>query len=118
MAKPVYVSMTGLKLKRPWHIFKFFWFAGPAFSQARRAPGNISVETRTITGIRHTLTVWENKDAAAAYAHSGAHAKAVAVFNDIATGYIHGYETRRVPGWSDIPRMLKENGNDFGSGGY
>ena len=52
----VYVSITGLRLSGRRHMLRFWWHAVRSMAQARRAPGNLRAETRTIEGVRRTLS--------------------------------------------------------------
>ncbi len=115
MSKTVYVSITGLTLKKPWHIFRFYWHAVPSLGQARRAKGNIRTEVRTINGVHHTLTVWENEAAMSAFLYRGAHRRAIKAFGKIATGKTFGFATDRVPSWDDVHGLWLERGRDYES---
>lgn len=63
MQQDVYVSITGLQVRRVWHIPSFWSIAMKSMEQARNAPGYISADARTINGVHHTRSVWTNKDA-------------------------------------------------------
>lgn len=109
----LYVSITGLRLKRPWHVFRFWRHAVAAMRQAQRAPGNLQASAKTIAGVRHTLTVWESKAAMRAFLYSGAHKKAIRAFPAIATGKTFGFEGDRVPNWDEVHRLWQERGRDY-----
>ncbi len=111
----VYVSITGLTLKKWWHIVPFYRKAVPAFKQARQAAGNLSAEVRTVGKMHCTLTVWENRKAMSEFLYAGAHHDAIAIFNEIATGKTYGYETTEVPNWDEAVRLLDENGKVYGA---
>jgi quinol monooxygenase YgiN len=111
----VYVSITGLRLKAPWHLPRFMWHAVRAMTQAQKAPGNLSVAARRIDGVHHTLTVWTDAAAMRRFVASGAHLQAMRAFPVIATGKTLGFETRRdkVPGWDQIPTLFDELGREY-----
>lgn len=111
--KTVYVSITGLRLKRPWHAVPFFWHAIRSFRQARRAAGNLRAETGTIDGVHHTLTVWENEAAMRDFIRSGAHRRAVRAFRSIASGKTFGFETTEAPEWSAVHRLWQDRGVEY-----
>ena len=113
MTDRVYVSITGLKLRRPWHIFSFYLHATLSFRQARRAAGNLRSEARSIHGVHHTLTVWKSEAAMRAFLGTGAHARALKAFARMATGATFGFETDRVPSWDEIPRLWRERGRRY-----
>lgn len=98
----VYVSITGLRLKSPFHAPLFWWHAVRSMMQAQRAPGNLRAEARMINGVQHTLTVWTDKAAMRRYMLSGAHARAMRVFPIVATGSTFGFEAEAAPDWSDV----------------
>lgn len=103
MTQPeVYVSITGLQVRRAWHIPLFWVHAMRSMAQARAAAGNISAEARTINGVHHTLSVWTDGDAMRAYLTAGAHLDAMRLFPRIATGKVIGYLTQEVPDWDQV----------------
>ena len=91
MQQDVYVSITGLQVRRVWHIPSFWSLAMKSMMQARNAPGNISADARTINGVHHTLSVWTEMDAMQAYLTAGPHLEAMRRFPSIATGKVVGY---------------------------
>lgn len=93
----MYVSITGLRLKRWWHIVPFWRHAGPCFRAASNAPGNLAVMAKTVDGVRHTVTVWQDREAMQSFVFTGPHAEAIAAFNSFATGKTCGYETDTMP---------------------
>ena len=46
----MYISITGLKLLKPWKVFRFYWYAIPCLNTAKNTPGNILLTFRT-TGL-------------------------------------------------------------------
>ena len=111
--RPVYVSITGLRRKRPWHVLRFYWHAVPSLRQARRARGNLHAAVRTMAGVHHTLTVWESEAAMRAFLYAGAHRRAIAAFPAIATGKTFGYESDTVPDWDEVHALWSERGRDY-----
>lgn len=106
----VYVSITGLRLKQSRSLIRFWWHAIRAMKQAKQAAGNISAETRTINGVHHTLSVWENEDAMHRYLVSGAHFAAMRVFPAIAAGSTLGFVADQPPDWSDVHEIWRTRG--------
>ncbi len=109
----VYVSITGLRLRSPWHIFRFFRHAALSLRQARRAPGNLHTDVKTINGVRHTITVWEDEKAMRRFLYRGAHAKAIRAFPEIAEGKTFGFETTEVPDWDEVHALWQERGRTY-----
>ncbi len=87
-----WVSVTGLRLKGPLNVFRFFWHAIPSKAQADRAKGCLRAEVKALDGMQHTLTVWDSRQDMLLYRNNGAHLKAMKVFRKIATGRIYGFE--------------------------
>lgn len=110
MADTVYVSITGLQLKRPWHAPVFWRHAVASMSQAQRADGCLSADARKINGVHHTLSVWESRDKMLSYLRAGAHLKAMQTFEKIATGKVLGFDTQAPPNWSDVHDLWIERG--------
>ena len=110
MRKDVYVSITGLQVRRVWHIPSFWSHAMKSMVQARNAPGNISADARTINGVHHTLSVWTDRDAMRAYLTAGPHLEAMRRFPSIATGKVVGYLAQQPPDWSEVHAIWLERG--------
>ncbi len=106
----MYISITGLKLKGPFAAPRFWWHALRSMAQARRAPGNISSDARTINGVQHTVSVWTDKAAMRRFLVSGAHAQAMRAFPAIASGSTFGFEADAPPAWDDVHQLWLENG--------
>ncbi len=106
----IYVSITGLQLRGPWHAPRFWWHAVRSMMQARSAPGNVIAEARIIAGVHHTLSAWTDEAAMRAYLSSGAHRKAMRVFRAIATGRTLGFTAERVPDWSSARALWEADG--------
>ena len=111
--RKVYVAITGLKLKRPWHIVRFYWHALPSFRQAKKARGNLRSEARTINGVRHTLTVWESEAVMCEFLYAGPHKKAMRAFASIASGKAIGFEADRAPSWDEAHDLWCRRGRDI-----
>ena len=109
----MYVSITGLRLRRWWHYPRFMMLAVPALGQARRADGNLHVAARTVRGVHHTLTAWRSRPQMQAYIRSGAHRVALGAFGRIATGRTFGYESDTLPDWDEVHRRWHEHGIDY-----
>lgn len=110
MAQVVYVSITGLNIRRPWHLPVFWRHAIAAMAQARNADGCLDAAARTIDGVHHTRTVWQDRQAMLAYLSTGAHLRAMKVFHRVATGKTHGFETTTIPDWEEVHRLWHDQG--------
>ena len=106
----VYVSITGLALKSPLHAPRFWWHAIRSMSQARTASGNLRAETRTINGVHHTLSVWQDEAKMRTYLKTGAHLSAMKAFRSIATGKTIGFVAEVAPDWADVHALWLERG--------
>lgn len=120
MADTVYVSITGLELKRIWHAPIFWRHALASMSQAQRADGCLSADARTINGVHHTLSLWQSREKMLAYLRTGSHFKAMQKFDKIATGKVLGFCTDTPPDWSEVHdlwvRLGKTVSGEFKSG--
>ena len=95
----VYVSITGLRLRGRRYLLRFWWHAIRSMAQARRAPGNLRAETRTIGGVHHTLSVWTDERAMRSFLVTGAHRDAMKAFRAIATGRTLGFTADQPVDW-------------------
>lgn len=109
----MYVSVTGLKVKRFWHLPRFWWHAIQSYRQAQRAPGIRSVEVRNVKGYQHTLTVWHSRRDMLNFMRSGAHLKAIRAFRDIATGRTWGDDVETRPSWDEALAQWRNHGRDY-----
>lgn len=109
----MYISITGLKLKRPWYLPVFLWYAITSMRQVKSACGNVFADARTIKGVHHTLSAWESRKAMLAYVHSGAHRRAVKVFDRYFTGKTGGFEAEAIPSWDEIPALYDEHAKPY-----
>lgn len=100
--RQAYVSITGLRVKSIFHYPRFYWLAITAMSQAQGSAGLIRAEARTINGVHHTLSIWENESSMRAFLLTGAHLQAMRAFKHIATGKTVGYVTTDWPDWSKV----------------
>ena len=110
MTPEVYISITGLQVRRVWHVPAFWLNALRSMAQARSAPGNISTEARRIKGVHHTLSVWTDRQAMRAYLTTGAHLEAMRLFPRIATGKVVGFYAPDIPDWSQVHTIWREKG--------
>ncbi|MEM6636890.1 MAG: hypothetical protein AAF667_13485 [Pseudomonadota bacterium] len=106
----MYVSITGLRLKGFWHAPRFWRLAIPAMAEAQRAPGCRHASARTIKGVHHTLSVWEDRAHMRAYLCMPRHLEAMRAFDGIATGKTIGFETEAVPCWTEARRRWDAKG--------
>ena len=109
----MYVSVTGLKVKRLWHLPRFWLHAIRSFRQEQRAYGVIQVYGRNIAGYQHTLTLWQGRSHMLAFMRSGAHLHAIRAFRTIATGRTYGYETDTPPNWDEAVTQWRDKGRDY-----
>lgn len=110
MSKTIHVAITGLSLKGFWHGPRFWFHALRSMAQARRAPGNLLAEARTINGVHHTLTTWESKQAMRAFVYSAQHAQAIKIYPKVAAGKTYCYDAPAAPSWRDVPALWEEHG--------
>ena len=110
MSDLVYVSITGLQVRRPWHLPVFWRHATASMAQAQRAPGCLEAAARTIGGVHHTRSVWRDRSDMLAYVRSGAHLAAMKAFHQIATGKTVGFTTADIPDWDEAHRLWVEEG--------
>lgn len=81
-------------------------------AQAQSCEGLISADARTINGIHHTLSIWENESCMRRYLVAGAHLRAMRAFKQIATGKTIGYVTTDPPDWSKVHDIWLRDGQD------
>lgn len=110
----MYVSITGLRLRAFWHAPRFWRLALPAMAEAQGAPGCRHASARTIKGVHHTLSVWDNRADMRAYLCMPRHLAAMQAFDGIATGKTIGFETDVIPDWTEARRLWDADGEAVG----
>lgn len=109
----VYVSITGLRLKAPWHAPRFWYHATRSMAAAKSAKGCRHASARTIGGVHHTLTVWDDRNAMRKFLLGDAHRAAMRVFPKVGTGKTFGYQTEIVPNWSKARAIWDEKAKEY-----
>ncbi|MEM7427948.1 MAG: hypothetical protein AAF441_17785 [Pseudomonadota bacterium] len=112
-----YISITGLRLKSIWSMVRFWRHAIASLRQVRQAEGLVHAEVRRISGVQHTLTVWQDERAMKRFLYRGAHRKAIAAFDSIATGKTFGYHSADIPDWEEARALWEEYGAEYVSSG-
>ncbi|MFN4059109.1 MAG: hypothetical protein ACK4HW_13230 [Roseinatronobacter sp.] len=110
MQQEIHVSITSLRIKRPWHIPIFSAYAIRSMTHARRAPGHLLAQARRINGVRDTLTLWTDRAAMRAYLTTGPHLQAMRGFPRIATGKVVGYPALQAPDWLQVHAIWRDQG--------
>ena len=108
--RPVYVSITALRVGSPFLLPVFWWHTLRAVRQARAAQGNLSVDLRRIGDAWHTLTVWRDRAAMLGYVQSGAHLRAMRDYPWASNGTVAGFPAEAAPGWGEVPALLSRHG--------
>lgn len=109
-----YVSITGLRVRRFYHTPVFWCHALPSYRAAERAAGARSVQVWSAEGVQYTLSLWESFAQMRAYVCNPVHARAVRVFDRIATGRTYGYAAEALPGRAEAQAVLAEKGRSYG----
>lgn len=109
----MYISITGLKPNNWRSALRFWRFAIPSFSQAKKAKGNLFCQVKQINGYQCTLTAWENKEVMREFMISGTHLEAMKSFRKIATGKTYGFEGETIPSWEEAFQLLQEKGKTY-----
>ena len=107
-----YISITGLRIKSFIHAPRFWWHAIRSMMQAKTAAGIISAEARTINGVHHTVTVWQDKAAMRSYLTTGAHLQAMKSFRKVGSGKVLGFEADHAPDRDEVHELWKAKGRD------
>ena len=112
MTESVYVSITGLRVRRFWHVPMFWRHAIASMAQARKADGCLGASAKTINGIHHTRSIWRDREDMLAFLGNGAHLEAMKLFPRIAKGKTLGFEATEVPDWDEVHRLWRTQGRE------
>ena len=97
----MYVSITGLRPKNIFSYFRFWLHTVPALKSAQKSEGVLFCDVKRRGKYQHSLTVWETKEFMALYREGHTHTRAMRVFPSIATGHVHGFESKEIPTWDE-----------------
>ena len=106
----MHLVVTGLTLRSPLYQPLFLFHAIRSHSQASAHPGIRHLDQRTVDGVHHTVTLWEDAVAARDYGTSGAHRRAAAIYAKIATGKVYAGPADAAPDWPTARRLWEEQG--------
>lgn len=109
----MYVSITGLELKRAAYAPAFWVMAIAALRQATADPNCLKADARTIRGVHHTRSLWTSEAAMRAFLVAGAHGAALRRFDRIATGKTLGFEADALPDWEEVHRLWHAEGRTY-----
>ncbi len=112
MAEFVYVSITGLRIRRLRHVPTFSRHAVASMAQARKADGCLEASAKTINGVHHTRSIWREREDMLAFLGKGAHLDAMKLFPRIATGKTLGFEATSIPDWDEVHRLWRTQGKE------
>ncbi len=116
MADSFFVSITGLRVRRFWHVPMFWRHAVASMAQAQRSEGCLGASAKTINGVHHTRSIWRDREDMRAYLRQGAHHEAMKMFHRIATGKTLGFEATGVPDWQEVHRLWVTVGREVKPG--
>lgn len=107
----MYISVTRLKLRNIFQLFRLMKYSTEAFRQAIAAKGNLHAELKN-QNFRFfwTLTVWESKEDMQKYMRSDRHLAAMKRAPVIASSVdSYGYEAEVIPSWNEAMELLCQN---------
>lgn len=108
---PIYVTITGLRPKSIFDVFRFYRHAVSAFRRVHDVPGLMYTAAKNIRGRHHTVTVWRDRDAMRRFhAEHDAGCGGLAAFS---TGKRLAFRTDEVPGWDELGDLLDARGADI-----
>lgn len=109
----MYLSITGLELRRAAYAALFWPMAAASMRQALRDPDCLRADARTIRGVHHTRSLWTSEAAMRRFLTRGAHGAAMRRFDRIATGKTLGFEADELPDWEEVHRLWREDGRTY-----
>ena len=108
------ISVTRLRIRSPWFLPAFFWYALRSRLQARRAPGCLAAETLNDANRAFwTRTAWAGEAAMRAYMTSDAHRRAMPKLKDWCdeASITHWQQDNAaLPDWREAHRQMAELG--------
>ena len=114
MTSSTFVSVTRARVRRPWFMPGFAFYAIRSFNQASRAPGFRGggvLPDRKLTF--WTLTTWDGEQSMRAYMTSGSHRAAMPRFAnwcDEASVAHWEQDDPALPDWAEVERRMRAQG--------
>ncbi|MEM0937327.1 MAG: hypothetical protein AAF646_08055 [Pseudomonadota bacterium] len=109
----MYVSITGLRLRRAVYAPRFWSLAIRAMHQAKSDRACLAVDTRTIRGVHHTRSLWVSEAEMRRFLKEGAHLTAMRSFRAIATGKTLGFTAEALPDWAEARRLWDSEAHEY-----
>ena len=108
------VAVTRLRIRSFRFLLPFAWRSWRSLRQAKRAPGNLGAEVRSIRGGAFwTLTLWQDESAMNAYRitrpHRDAMPKLLNWCDEASVVHWH-QESAQIPSWPTAAQRMAESG--------
>lgn len=106
----MYLTITSIKLKSPWHFFALSRYALDITRQLRSTPCQ-AFKKRGIWTMHYTMTLWNSKEDLQDFARSGAHLDSMKQSKQIASEInTLTLEAEKLPSWEEAKRLLSAEG--------
>lgn len=106
----MYITITAIYLKMPWHFFALANQARHILKQLKSSPC-LQNKQRGIWTKHYTITAWESEADLQAFAKSGAHLQALRNSAKIAKSTAaYTYQAKQLPSWSEAKDLLTKYG--------
>jgi hypothetical protein len=107
----MYITVTSIQLKRPWHFFRLSLLALRIMRQLKHEKGLLEFKKRGIGRLHYTLTAWETEADLKRFARSGAHLAAMKTSGSIASEIrTCTFTADSLPEWKDAQMRLLDEG--------
>jgi hypothetical protein len=107
----MYITITSLELRGPFHFFKLAGMALQITRQMKTSEGFVHYKSTGLWTSHYTMSLWKNEKDLRSFARSGAHLDGMKRYREVAkeikTLTIAG---EKLPEWSIAKDMLKKNG--------
>lgn len=107
----MYLTITSLKLKGPFHFFKLSIMGLKVSKQMKSAEGFVQFKKRGFWTSHYTMSLWRTEKDLKNFARAGAHLDAMKKYREVAWSVTTlTIAADKMPEWSMAKEMLLRNG--------
>ena len=105
------ITVTSLKLRRPWYVFRLYYLSFRIVAQTKQQQGFISMKNTGFGYWYYTLSVWESEADVKQFARTGAHLHAMKQSRSLSTEIsTYTFQSNQIPNWKEAKQLLLDNG--------
>lgn len=107
----MYVTVTSLRLKGPFHFFKLSYLAMKIIGQLKADPACKAYKTTGVWTMHYTMSLWQDEKSLKEFARKGEHLHGMKNGHSIAKEIVtYTFAAEQLPDWATAKELLKTKG--------